>query len=484
MVRLIVNSIEASENLMDVSIFGTGYVGLVTGACLAEVGHRVVCMDVDQKKVDGLNKGVLPIWEPGLQDIVERNFKSGSLRFTSDAAATVHHGRILMIAVGTPSDDSGGADLKYIMAAAEEIGATMTDYRTVVTKSTVPVGTSHKVAERIEKALAQRAADDPAVRNISFDVVSNPEFLKEGAAVGDFLKPDRIIVGTTSERARALMRELYEPFNRNHQRMIFMDTRSAELTKYAANIMLAAKISVMNEIANIAELVDADIEDVRRGIGSDPRIGYHFIYPGAGYGGSCFPKDVRALDRLAQTLGYDAALLKAIEGVNNRQKATLFAKLAGHFGGAQTLRGKTIAVWGLSFKPNTDDMREAPSRTLIEALWAAGAKVRAFDPVASDEARSIFGDHPDLALCADKYEALNGAEALVICTEWQQFRAPDFGEMRRRLRNKVIVDGRNLYAPDRLGEEGWVYYGVGRGRRLRIEPSEANLQKTAGAKNL
>jgi UDPglucose 6-dehydrogenase len=446
------------DKRMKVSVFGTGYVGLVTGACLAEVGHSVLCMDVDEAKVAGLRKGILPIWEPGLQEIVRRNVESGHLAFTTDAPLAVEHGRVQIIAVGTPPQADGGADLRFVFDVADAIGASMRDYCAVITKSTVPVGTSRHVANRIQTALDTRGVAD----TVSFDVVSNPEFLKEGAAVGDFLKPDRIIVGTETERARHLLRELYEPFNRSHERMIFMGVESAELTKYAANIMLAAKISVMNEIANVAERVGADIEDVRKGIGSDPRIGYHFIYPGAGYGGSCFPKDVRALASLSNALGYRAELLEAIETVNNRQKTTLFAKLAGQFGGAEALRGKTFAVWGLSFKPNTDDMREAPSRTLMEALWQAGAQVKAFDPVAMDEARRLYAGRTGLELCADKYDALDGADALLICTEWQQFRAPDFAEMEKRLKAKIIIDGRNLYAPARMKADGWTYLGVGR----------------------
>lgn len=443
---------------MRVSVFGTGYVGLVTGACLAEIGHSVLCVDIDEAKIANLREGVLPIWEPGLQEIVQRNVAGGGLAFTTDAATAVRHGEIHIIAVGTPPQEDGGADLRFVFAVADAIGASMHDYCAVITKSTVPVGTSRQVAKHIQAALDRRQD----AGKIEFDVVSNPEFLKEGAAVSDFLKPDRIIVGAGSERARTLMRELYEPFNRSRERMIFMDVESAELTKYAANIMLACKISVMNEIANVAERVGADIEDVRKGIGSDPRIGYHFIYPGAGYGGSCFPKDVRALARLANTLDYRAELLEAIESVNNRQKATLFAKLVRHFGNAASLKGKTVAVWGLSFKPNTDDMREAPSRLLMEALWQAGAKVQAFDPVAMEEAGRIYGERPDLMLCEDKYDALDGADALVICTEWQQFRAPEFPEMEKRLNAKLIVDGRNLYSPHRMKADGWSYYSVGR----------------------
>jgi UDPglucose 6-dehydrogenase len=441
---------------MKLTNFGTGYVGLVTGACLAEVGHDVVCIDIDQGKIDRLNQGVLPIWEPGLDAIVARNVAEGRLRFTTDTALAVQHAAIQFIAVGTPPDEDGSADLQYVLAVAESIARHMDGYRVVINKSTVPVGTADKVSERVAAVLAERGAA------ITFDVVSNPEFLKEGAAVGDFLKPDRIIVGTRSAQAQALMRELYEPFNRNHERTMFMDVRSAELTKYAANAMLATKISFMNEVANMAERLGADIEEVRKGIGADPRIGYHFIYPGCGYGGSCFPKDVQALERTAAQIGYEAELLKAVEAVNRRQKATLFAKLAKQFGGEAALAGRTIAVWGLAFKPNTDDMREALSRTLIEALWAAGAKVQAFDPVAMDEARRLYGERPDFRLAADKYAALEGADALAICTEWQQFRAPDFDEMQNRLGAKVIVDGRNLYNPAKLREDGWAYQGVGR----------------------
>ena len=441
---------------MRLTIFGTGYVGLVTGACLAEVGHQVVCVDIDDRKIDRLNRGELPIWEPGLDAIVARNVSEGRLTFTTNVCVGVSHASIQFIAVGTPPDEDGSADLQYVLAVAESIARSMDAYKVVINKSTVPVGTADRVSARIKSVLVERGAD------LQYDVVSNPEFLKEGAAVGDFLKPDRIVIGTESSKAKELMHELYEPFNRNHERTMFMDVRSAELTKYAANAMLATKISFMNELANMAEILGADIEEVRKGIGADPRIGYHFIYPGCGYGGSCFPKDVQALGRTAEQIGYDAPLLKAVEAVNNRQKAVLFEKLVRHFGGADRLAGKTIAVWGLAFKPNTDDMREAPSRTLIEALWAAGAKVRAFDPVAMQETQRIYGDRSDLVLAEDKYAVLKGADALAICTEWQQFRAPDFDEMQNRLGAKLIVDGRNLYSPSRLREQGWVYYGVGR----------------------
>jgi UDPglucose 6-dehydrogenase len=441
---------------MNVSIFGTGYVGLVSGACLAEVGHHVVCMDIDPLKIAKLNEGGLPIWEPGLAALVHRNVLEGRLRFTTDAAAAVTHGQLQFIAVGTPPDEDGSADMQYVLAVAESIAAHMTDYRVIVNKSTVPVGTASEVETRVRTVLAGRGAA------VEFDVVSNPEFLKEGAAVNDFLKPDRIVIGTSKDRALALMRELYEPFNRNHDRTIVMDVRSAELTKYAANGMLATKISFMNELANLAERLGADIEQVRKGIGADPRIGYHFLYAGCGYGGSCFPKDVQALARTAHQLGYDAQLLRAVEDVNNRQKSTLFDKLAHQFGGEAQLKGKTVAVWGLSFKPNTDDMRAAPSRTLMEALWRVGARVQAFDPAAATEAARIYGAHVGLSLGVDKYAVLEGADALVICTEWQQFRAPDFGEMAARMRAKVIIDGRNLYQRNKLQTAGWTYLSVGR----------------------
>ncbi|OUS15214.1 UDP-glucose 6-dehydrogenase [Gammaproteobacteria bacterium 50_400_T64] len=443
---------------MKISIFGTGYVGLVTGACLAEVGHDVICMDVDQGKIDQLNNGILPIWEAGLDDIVQRNRDDGRLRFTTDADLVVAHGLIQLIAVGTPPDEDGSADLQYVLAVAKTIAERMTEQRIIIDKSTVPVGTADKVKAQIQATLQERGQDIP------FAVVSNPEFLKEGAAINDFMKPDRIIIGTDSSEAEELLRELYEPFNRQHERTVFMDIRSAELTKYAANAMLATKISFMNELSNMAELLGADIEAVRKGMGSDPRIGYHFIYPGCGYGGSCFPKDVKALAKTAEQLGYDAELLKSVDQVNEQQKTRLFSKLAHYFGGSENLAGKTIALWGLAFKPNTDDMREAPSRTLMEALWQAGATVKAFDPVAMEETQRIYTDDEKLQLCSDKYSVLNDCDALVICTEWQQFRAPDFDEIALRLNNKVIIDGRNLFSPERLEKDGWAYYAIGRGR--------------------
>jgi UDPglucose 6-dehydrogenase len=449
------------SDFMKLSIFGTGYVGLVSGACLAEVGHNVVCMDVDPVKIANLNKGILPIWEPGLGPLVERNIKEGRLKFTTDPAQAVNHSQIQLIAVGTPPDEDGSADMQYVLAVAKTIATHMTGYKVIVNKSTVPVGTADKVRDVISNTIS--SASLQSISNFdSFDVVSNPEFLKEGAAIDDFLKPDRIIIGAENERASALMRELYEPFNRNHDRTIFMDVRSAELTKYAANAMLATKISFMNEMANMAEHLGADIEQVRKGIGADPRIGYQFIYPGCGYGGSCFPKDVQALAQAAHQIGYEAQLLKAVEAVNNRQKTALFAKLARHFGGAVQMHGKTIAVWGLSFKPNTDDMRAAPSRNLMEALWQVGANVQAFDPVAMKEAERIYSKQENFRLSSDKYSTLENADALVICTEWQQFRAPDFAEMASRMREKVIVDGRNLYQVQNLKRDGWTYYSIGR----------------------
>ncbi|HEY8682904.1 MAG TPA: UDP-glucose/GDP-mannose dehydrogenase family protein [Rhodanobacter sp.] len=445
---------------MKVTIFGTGYVGLVTGACLAEMGNRVVCVDIDAAKVERLKRGEIPIYEPGLEAIVRRNHASGQLDFTIEAAPAIAHGELIFIAVGTPPDEDGSADLTYVLDVAKTIGRHLARYAVVVNKSTVPVGTADRVREAVASELAARHAV------VEFDVVSNPEFLKEGAAVEDCLRPDRIIVGASSERAVALLRKLYAPFNRNHDRMVVMDERSAELTKYAANAMLATKISFMNEIANIAERVGADVELVRQGIGSDPRIGYHFIYPGAGYGGSCFPKDVQALGRTARSYGYEARLLEAVEAVNLQQKGKLFELIARHFDGR--LKGRTIALWGLAFKPNTDDMREASSRPLMEALWNAGAKVRAFDPQAVGETRRLYGSRDDLMLCEHAYDALQDADVLVVVTEWKAFRSPDFQRIRAALREPAIFDGRNLYDPATVEEAGLAYYGVGRGRSLRI----------------
>lgn len=445
---------------MKVTIFGTGYVGLVTGACLAEMGNHVVCVDVDEAKVEGLRKGVIPIYEPGLEPIVKRNYASGQLDFTTDPEPAIAHGELIFIAVGTPPDEDGSADMKYVLSVARTIGKHIDGYAVVVNKSTVPVGTADGVRTTIAEVLAERGA------KVDFDVVSNPEFLKEGDAVEDCLRPDRIVVGSSSERAVARLRKLYAPFNRNHDRMVVMDERSAELTKYAANAMLATKISFMNEIANIAERVGADVELVRQGIGADPRIGYHFIYPGAGYGGSCFPKDVQALERIARGHGYDARLLSMVEAVNADQKTRLFAQIQRHFGG--DVKGKTVALWGLAFKPNTDDMREAPSRRLIEALWKAGAKVRAFDPEAREETTRIYGDRgDDLVLCDSAYDALNGADVLALVTEWKAFRSPDFARIKAALKTPAIFDGRNLYDPVTVEEAGIAYYGIGRGRSLQ-----------------
>ena len=440
---------------MKITIFGSGYVGLVTGACLADVGNQVVCVDIDQDKIDRLNAGEIPIFEPGLTAVVKRNRESGRLKFTTDVKAGVAHGLFQFIAVGTPPDEDGSADMQYVLSVARSIGESMEDYRVVVDKSTVPVGTADKVKEEIARTLQQRGA------SIDFDVVSNPEFLKEGAAVDDFMRPDRIIVGTDNPRTTELLRLLYEPFNRQQDRLIAMDIRSAELTKYAANAMLATKISFMNELANLAERFGADIEHVRLGIGSDPRIGYHFIYPGAGYGGSCFPKDVTALAHSARHAGHPALLLEAVEAVNARQKHVLFDKISAHYG--ETLAGRTIALWGLAFKPNTDDMREAPSRTLMEALWAAGAKVRAYDPQAAEETHRIYGDRADLVLCKSAEAALQGADCLVLVTEWMEFRSPDFDAIKDALKDPVIFDGRNVFDPDFVRRFGFAYYGIGRG---------------------
>ncbi|MBC6428709.1 MAG: UDP-glucose/GDP-mannose dehydrogenase family protein, partial [Cellvibrionales bacterium] len=415
---------------MKVTLFGTGYVGLVTGACLAEVGHQVLCTDVDERKIANLQAGTIPIFEPGLAEMVAKNTASGQLDFTTDAARAVAYGDLQFIAVGTPPDQDGSADLQYVLQVATTVATHMRTPKVVVTKSTVPVGTADRVAATIAATLKKRGTE------LDFAVAFNPEFLKEGAAVEDFMKPDRIIVGTDCEHTKALMRELYAPFNRNHEKLMFMDLRSAELTKYAANCMLATKISFMNEMAGLAEALGADIEAVRKGIGSDPRIGYHFIYPGLGYGGSCFPKDIKALIHTADELQQNASLLKAVDAVNTRQKQVLFTKIRAYFDGQ--LRGKTIAIWGLAFKPDTDDMREAPSRTLMESLWQAGAAVQAFDPQAMDATRHLYGQRQDLRLYNAREEALDGADALAICTEWKYFRAPDFADIRARLNRPVL----------------------------------------------
>jgi UDPglucose 6-dehydrogenase len=439
---------------MKITIFGSGYVGLVTGTCLAEVGNKVVCVDIDEAKIAKLQQGIIPIYEPGLEAMVKENQSEGRLMFTTDIKEAVDHGVFQFIAVGTPPDDDGSADLQYVLAVAKSIAENMDEYRVVVDKSTVPVGTADKVKATMQQILSNRGKD------LEFDVVSNPEFLKEGAAVEDFMKPDRIIIGTDNPRTAELLKALYAPFNRSVERVITMDIRSAELTKYAANAMLATKISFMNELANLAEHLGADIEKVRHGIGSDSRIGYSFIYPGCGYGGSCFPKDVKALERTAKEQGYHAELLNAVENVNNRQKHRLFGKITTHYQG--DLTGKVFALWGLAFKPNTDDMRDAPSRIVLEALIEAGATVQAFDPEAQREAKRIYGDMPGLSYCDSPEAALKQADALVIVTEWKQFRSPDFDELSQQLRDKVIFDGRNMYEPSRVKRSGLAYYAIGR----------------------
>jgi UDPglucose 6-dehydrogenase len=439
---------------MKVTVFGSGYVGLVTGTCLAEMGVDVLCVDIDQGKIDLLNSGGVPIYEPGLSSMIQNNRQAGRLKFTTDIKQAVRHGTFQIIAVGTPPDEDGSADLQYVLAVAQSIAEHMSDYKIVIDKSTVPVGTADKVRERMKSVLEQRGQE------LEFDVVSNPEFLKEGAAINDFMKPDRIVVGTASEKAKKLMDSLYAPFNRNHERMVHMDIRSAELTKYAANAMLATKISFMNELSHIAELMGADIEKVRVGIGSDPRIGYQFIYPGCGYGGSCFPKDVKALERTSREIGFHAELLQAVEAVNDRQKEVLFDKIRAFFNG--DLTDRKIAVWGLSFKPETDDMREAPSRVLINALLQAGAQVHAYDPVAMGEAGRIYGETTGLTLEEDQYEALNGADALAIVTEWKAFRSPDFVRMQSMMAGTAIFDGRNIFDPTVMLESGFIYHSIGR----------------------
>ncbi len=439
---------------MKITVIGTGYVGLVSGTCLADVGNNVLCLDLDAAKICTLNEGGIPIYEPGLEAMVKKNVAAGRLRFTTDIEAAVAHGVLQFIAVGTPPDEDGSADLQYVVAAARNIGRHMTDYKVVIDKSTVPVGTADKVRAGIAEELKARGV------TIDFSVVSNPEFLKEGAAVEDFMKPDRIVVGAEDARAIDLMRELYAPFQRNHERLIVMDVKSAELTKYAANAMLATRISFMNELANLAEKLGADIELVRKGIGSDPRIGFHFLYPGVGYGGSCFPKDVQALIRTAQEAGQALQVLQAVEAANDAQKGVLAQKITRRLG--QDLSGKTFALWGLAFKPNTDDMREAPSLVLIADLLARGASIRAYDPVASHEAQRILGAHPRIGYAATPMEALDGADALAIVTEWKEFRSPDFDAIRARLKTPVIFDGRNLYDPATPRRAGIEYFPIGR----------------------
>jgi UDPglucose 6-dehydrogenase len=440
---------------MKITMVGTGYVGLVTGACLADTGNEVLCLDLDERKIGTLKDGRIPIYEPGLEAIVRRNAAAGRLRFTTDVAESVDHGTMQFIAVGTPPDEDGAADLSYVVAAARSIGRQMKAYRLIVDKSTVPVGTADLVRDTIARELAARGIEVP------YSVVSNPEFLKEGAAVEDFMRPDRVVVGCDDERATQLMRALYAPFQRNHERMLVMDVRSAELTKYAANAMLATRISFMNELANLAERLGADIEHVRRGIGSDPRIGYHFLYAGAGYGGSCFPKDVKALQHTAQQNGVHLRVLDAVEQANEGQKRVLLDKITARFG--ERLHGRCFAMWGLAFKPDTDDMREAPSRVVIEGLIRLGARVSAYDPAAGHEARRIYGDQSALQLAASPIAALEGADALIIITEWKEFRSPDFDEMRKRLKHRVVFDGRNLYDPEMVRGFGLEYHGIGRG---------------------
>ncbi|OQY53755.1 MAG: UDP-glucose 6-dehydrogenase [Candidatus Parabeggiatoa sp. nov. 2] len=443
---------------MYITIFGSGYVGLVTGTCLADVGNQVLCVDVDEDKIAQLQQGKVPIHEPGLGSLLKTNIAAGRLQFTTDVVKAVAHGEIQCIAVGTPPDEDGSADLQYVLQVADTIGKNMTDSKLIMDKSTVPVGTADKVREKVQAALDARGVA------CDFDVVSNPEFLKEGAAIEDFMKPDRIIVGTDKPRPTELMRELYAPFNRNRDKLMVMDIRSAELTKYAANAILATKISFMNEMALIAEQVGADIEQVRLGIGSDPRIGFNFIYPGCGYGGSCMPKDVPALIRTAQQVGVDVKILPAVEAVNRQQQQVLFEKIQQYFHG--NLRGCRFALWGLAFKPNSDDMREAPSRKLMEALWAQGATVQAYDPEAMSETRHIYGSRDDLQLCETHEATLNGADALVIVTEWKVFRSPNFELIKASLKQAVIFDGRNLYEPQRMRQLGFTYYAIGRGEKL------------------
>ena len=441
---------------MKITMIGTGYVGLVTGTCFAEVGNDVLCVDVDARKIGILNAGGVPIHEPGLEAMVRRNAAAGRLRFTTDVDASVAHGALQFIAVGTPPDEDGSADMQYVIAAARAIGRRMQDAKIVVDKSTVPVGTADRVRAAIAEELAGRGADIP------FAVASNPEFLKEGAAVEDFMKPDRVVVGASDERAIAALRADYAPFMRNHERFLVMDVRSAELTKYAANAMLATRISFMNELANLADRLGADVEMVRQGIGSDPRIGYHFLYPGVGYGGSCFPKDVKALQHTATGLGHPLRLLAAVEAVNDAQKHVLVDKIVARFGA--DLAGRRFALWGLAFKPNTDDMREAPARVVVDALAARGASVVAYDPIAMDEARRVFGAAPHLTYAGSPLAACDGADALVVVTEWQEFRSPDFDEVRRRLATPAVFDGRNVFTPAEVRAAGLEYFGIGRGR--------------------
>ncbi len=441
---------------MNITIYGSGYVGLVTAACLAQAGNHVLCVDVDEKRIEQLKQGIIPIHEPGLQELVQSSLKNGHIEFTTIAEKGTEHGLLQFIAVGTPPDEDGSADLRNVMAVANSIGQSINEYRVVVCKSTVPVGTASNVSEVIRQQLKRRNLQ------IGFDVVSNPEFLKEGSAIEDFMKPDRIIVGTESSQAAELLCELYKPFGDDLVQV--MDTASSELTKYAANAMLATRISFMNELANIAEHLGADIEHVRRGIGADPRIGSRFIRPGCGYGGSCFPKDVKALQSMARQVNTTAHLLEAVDKVNHHQKQVLFEKIRTFFN--DELQDKVIALWGLAFKPGTDDVREAPSRTLLEALWSSGAKVQAYDPVAMDQCKRIYGDHPQLQLCERPEQTLHLADALAIITEWEEFINPDFEQIRQALAHPVIFDGRNLYDPEKMQQIGFKYYAIGRGDSL------------------
>jgi len=440
---------------MKVTVFGIGYVGLVQGAVLAEIGHDVICVDIDSEKVKNLENGQIPIYEPQLEALVKENYSAGRLKFTTDAVLGVKHGDVQFIAVGTPPDEDGSADLKYVLSVAGTIAEHMENNCIIINKSTVPVGTADKVRAHVEQTLKAHGRSQ-----IKFDIASNPEFLKEGSAVADCMRPDRIIIGTDNPETEAVLRDLYSPFNRNHEKIILMDVRSAELTKYAANCMLATKISFMNEIAGLSEVLGADIEMVRKGIGSDPRIGYHFIYAGAGYGGSCFPKDVQALIQTSNQLEFDAKLLKSVEARNSEQKKVIFNKIFKYFNG--DIGGKVFALWGLSFKPNTDDMRDAPSRVLMESLWEHGAVVQAFDPVAMEETQRIYGDRNDLRLCGTKEGTLKGSDALVIITEWQAFKAPDFDVIKQQLSRAVVFDGRNLFSPIKLAESGIEYFSIGR----------------------
>jgi UDPglucose 6-dehydrogenase len=439
---------------MKITMIGTGYVGLVTGACFAEVGNDVLCLDVDARKISILQQGGVPIHEPGLEPMIRRNTAAGRLRFTTDVDAAVGHANVQFIAVGTPPDDDGSADMQYVLQAARNIGRRMTHWTLVVDKSTVPVGTADHVREVIAEELAARGVDVP------YAVASNPEFLKEGAAIEDFMKPDRVVIGADDERAIGILRNVYAPFQRNRERLMVMDVRSAELTKYAANAMLATRISFMNELANLAERLGADIESVRQGIGSDPRIGWHFLYPGVGYGGSCFPKDVRALRHTAERTGAPLRVLDAVEAANEAQKSILVDKIRARFG--DDLRGRRFALWGLAFKPNTDDMREAPSRVIIDALIQRGASICAYDPVAIDEAKRVLGPLPQLTYSANPMAACEGADALIVVTEWKEFRSPDFDELKRHLKDGVVFDGRNLYEPDVVRAAGLTHHSIGR----------------------